>query len=218
MLRKGFVQRQIELLGMILARVLFKKEVQDYEGALDEIDAASRKLIGLDTHLLVSLTDQSLLALLIDGDPPDPLKALLAGALLDEMGQIYALQGRGDVAEACFRKALLLLLEAVRQQQDLLSAAFRVRIDTLLQKVDVAMLPAVTLRDVFHYQEAAGRFSKAEDALFHLRETDPDDWTADATVFYNRLLALSDGALEAGGLPREEVRAGLLEVELSAQA
>jgi hypothetical protein len=218
MLRKGFVERQIELLGMLLARLLFQKNIKDYEAALDEIDAASRKFVGMDTHLLVSLADRSLLALLIDGDPPEPLKALLAGALLDEQGQIYELQGRREVSVASYRKALLLLLEAIRQQPALLSRDFQVRIDTLLEKVEIAALPAFTLQGVFHYQEVAGRYDKAEDALFHLREIGMDDWPAEATAFYGRLLLLSDDALEAGGLPREEVNAGLREAEPSAQA
>ena len=44
------------------------------------------------------------------------------------------------------------------------------------------------------------------------REQTGDQWTGIAEAFYERLLARPDEALSRGGLPRDEVIAGLEEV------
>jgi hypothetical protein len=56
------------------------------------------------------------------------------------------------------------------------------------------------------YGEAAGAFSRAEDALFRVvKLIGPNPQVVERGVaFYSRLLTLSDEVLEAGGLPREE--------------
>jgi tetratricopeptide (TPR) repeat protein len=65
------------------------------------------------------------------------------------------------------------------------------------------------------FYEQAGQFAKAEDALFSLIEAAPGntDALAMGAAFYGRLLRLDDGQLAAGGLPREEVEAGLAELK-----
>jgi hypothetical protein len=64
------------------------------------------------------------------------------------------------------------------------------------------------------YHEQAGRFDRAEDALFELlRVSRNAPESADlGEGFYQRLLVLSDEALALGGLPRPEVEAGLAEL------
>ncbi len=54
--------------------------------------------------------------------------------------------------------------------------------------------------------EAAGAYSRAEDALFRVvKLIGPNPQIVERGVgFYNRLLGMTDAALEAGGLPRDE--------------
>src|SRR5579871_271404 len=60
MLRKGFVEIQIEMLGTMLAKILFPKSHADYGAASLAIRQASQHETGLDIFVLASLTDDSL--------------------------------------------------------------------------------------------------------------------------------------------------------------
>ena len=62
--------------------------------------------------------------------------------------------------------------------------------------------------------ERAGRFGDAEDTLFEGLERDdaPESLVEAAVAFYRRLLDRDDEGLDSGGLPRDEVEAGLAEV------
>ncbi len=69
--------------------------------------------------------------------------------------------------------------------------------------------------------EAAGRFDKAEDALFRALAIEPpgvEEIVARGRAFYASLLGRSDDELRDGGLPREEVRESLEELETKAAA
>lgn len=69
--------------------------------------------------------------------------------------------------------------------------------------------------------EAAGRFDKAEDALFRAVALEPpgvEQIIARGREFYASLLGRSDDELRDGGLPREEVRESLSELEATAAA
>jgi CheY-like chemotaxis protein len=75
-------------------------------------------------------------------------------------------------------------------------------------------LPSRQRMDLCRLQEAVGRYADAEDSLFEVIDGDPDDGAAvdQGIAFYQRLLAKEDADLEAGGLPRDEVRAALAEL------
>lgn len=70
-------------------------------------------------------------------------------------------------------------------------------------------------RVVFEVERDRQHFPRAEDALFHAIDltADPGDVLRAGIHFYERLLDLPDDVLERRGLPREEVRAGLVELE-----
>jgi hypothetical protein len=70
------------------------------------------------------------------------------------------------------------------------------------------------------FSEASGAFSRAEDALFRVVKLfGPNPQVLERGVaLYNRLLALSDDALEAGGLPRDECVESLARLQAMASA
>ena len=70
-------------------------------------------------------------------------------------------------------------------------------------------------RTIFELERDRQHFPLAEDALFHTLTLTPDpgDVLRAGIQFYERLLRLPDDVLERRGLPREEVRAGLVELE-----
>ena len=62
--------------------------------------------------------------------------------------------------------------------------------------------------------EQGGTYARAEDELFALLESAHGhaDAIGMGEAFYERLLALDDATLDAGGLPQAEVEAGLAEI------
>ncbi len=90
MVRKSFVERQMEMLGQVLARILGLKERGDASGALEAVRAGGRQLAGMDLDTLARLSDEAVLSLLTNSQTSvlDAAKAVIAAALLDEQAQI----------------------------------------------------------------------------------------------------------------------------------
>jgi len=68
---------------------------------------------------------------------------------------------------------------------------------------------------LMQHHERTGEFAKAEDELFTLLDSEPDNerLMEFGCAFYRRLLAQSDMALNDANLPRAEVEEGLKELE-----
>jgi hypothetical protein len=63
--------------------------------------------------------------------------------------------------------------------------------------------------------EQVGAFGKAEDVLFAMMESEPNEpgLVSFGIAFYQRLAGKSDVSLNDGNLPRTEVESGLAELE-----
>ena len=93
---------------------------------------------------------------------------------------------------------------------------FAPKVGELLDRLRGAELPARTEATLILYHEQRGEFDLAENALFRLLEvTEAADRAGVIELgvsFYRRLSFLSDEALAAGNLSRQEVGAGLKEL------
>jgi hypothetical protein len=212
MLRKGYIERLVEGLVLVLTRVLDLKEKQDYAGALSLLRTAGKNLSGMDIDTLPALSDKTLLTLFAANNVLDVARSVVVARLLGEQADIYEAQGRTDAAAVSRRKALVLFTELLMQEEDLRTNEYRARVDALIAGMRERELPPALHHRLFRYHEAVGEYARAEDALFALRESNYPDASAEAVSFYRRLLTKSDEALTAGGLPREEVEETLAEV------
>jgi hypothetical protein len=77
-----------------------------------------------------------------------------------------------------------------------------------------APLPLETQARLMQHYERTGQYAKAEDQLFAMLEVAPahPGLKELGIGFYKRLQGKSDRELSDGGLPREEVDAGLVEL------
>ena len=96
MVRKGYIQRLIDELIEVSAKVMRLRTSGDDPAALQEIKGAAKRLVGFDTGALTRFSDASLIALLSSGGSLDAGKALAAGALLDVQAQIELSRGDKD--------------------------------------------------------------------------------------------------------------------------
>src|SRR5258708_35463418 len=113
MLRRGYVETQIEALGKALASILLRRNEGDYNGAIAEIRLAGQKMTGMDPTALAALADEALVDLFLFNKQFDAAKCYMAGRLLEEQAVVFALQGKNESAEKSFQKAHVLLMEAL---------------------------------------------------------------------------------------------------------
>ncbi len=209
MLRRGYIERQIEALGLAIAQIVGLKDRGSLAEAAHELREAGKRFTGMDTFALTRLSDESLLSFLSSSDEPEPGRYILAATILREHAELLELQGQPDVARGARRKALTLLIEAM-----MLGDWFRTKerlstVQSLLEQLQDDVLPPSMNRRLFRYFEAIGSYGRAEDALYELRNDDEPDWSAEAAAFYHRLVGLADKDLEHGGLPRDEILQGM---------
>lgn len=128
MVRKGYIQRLIDELIEVAAKVLRLRTAGDDPAALQEIKAAAKSMVGFDTTALTRFSDASLLGLLSSGGALDAGKALAAGTLLQAQGQIQSVQGEQEASRISWHKSLLLLTAALQAEPSLNTEEWQARI------------------------------------------------------------------------------------------
>jgi hypothetical protein len=167
----------------------------------------------------------------------DTIRSLSTGQLLDVLSAAGALDG-----DRAFVVAALLELDAELPDADeARRAALRMRALELYAEAGVVrvghvdlpervqrlrsalrdyQLPSAAYARLMRYLEADGRLAEAEDLLFEwLEDTGATRFVvSEGRAFYERLLARDDAELEAGQLPRGEVREGIAAFEATCSA
>ena len=125
---KGYVERQIEQLAYVLARIITGRDSGLYEAALAEAADACKQMTGLNLATLTMLPDETLLNMMRMGGGLDAGRCIIAATLLDAQAQIYEVQNRTLAAHANLHKALVLLLEVLRVDESLRMPKYREQI------------------------------------------------------------------------------------------
>jgi hypothetical protein len=212
MLRKGYVETQIEVLSKALASILLRRNEGDYNAAITELRFAGQKMTGFDPTVLAALADEALVDLFWFNKKFDGAKCYMAGRLLAEQGESYVGMRRTRLAEVSFHKARILLMEALINEDILRKNDVIDQIASLTSRVQDEVETHSGLRRNFRYFDALGNYARAEDCLFEFKSDNDQDWKKEAEEFYARLLALPDDQLDRGGLPREEIINALDEI------
>jgi hypothetical protein len=217
MIRQDYLLRMIEQFARMVARILGLSKVGQQQEARPAPARAFRELLGLDCESAVGIPASRLvLVLTIDGDPEAGRnKCAYLAALLNAAGIIYAAQEQPGRSQKAYLQALRLLLEMQPRKDGPRLPDYTPTVEELVAAARPAGLPPETNLALLHYFEQAGDYAKAEDALFELREAQPDNAAVVdlGIAFYRRLQQQSDDTLAAGNLPRDEVEAGLAEME-----
>jgi len=206
---RRYLQWMAELFGLVRA--------QNHELALRRIDMILRTLLEVGPDSVTKLTDGEILARLTLGDPPQLVqeKFVVLAAVLEQLGIVFLDKNQPEIARDCFVKALHLIvgLKLRGSTPQLLEHA--PTLERLTERLRHMVVPERTWASLMLLFEREGKYAKAEDALFTLLDSAPDNREAIelGIEFYKRLGVLSDEALEAGDLPRTEVSSGLAELE-----
>jgi tetratricopeptide (TPR) repeat protein len=216
MIRRDYIIRMVAEFAQALARIRERRDRREYAEAGEALDEAFLELVGTGAESVSQLTETQLLAKLTLDEPTHVLreKSLMLVTLLDEAGQLYAVQEREAESRTCRLKALDLLLTLQLRDADFELPDFVPRIDMLRTQLSDSPLPLRTQAGLWRHYERIGDYAKAEDALFAILEGEPANANliSEAGAFYERLKRQSDSALEAGNLPRKEVEMGLAQI------
>jgi hypothetical protein len=214
---QDYIVRQIALFARVLSRVLGLAREERYDEALDAVEAALRALAGEDPDAPIAKT-----AWLPRPFPEatttfeEREKAMMTSRLLREAAAIHAARGEARESYASTVQALDLMLAIHLNGRDVAVPEYAPTVDALHAELSDYVLPNATAEMLVHYYEQTGAYARAENVLFDLLDTneDPQRIADTGAAFFTRLMDLSDSELEAGGLSRDEVQAGLEDLSL----
>lgn len=216
-LKDDLLLRTVEQIARSLARL--SGRVRDAEAATEvrgQLESAYRDHLGIAGGTLRSLSTDQLLDVLSAAGALDGDRTFVVAALLELDAEIP--EPDESRSAALRMRALELYAEAgiVRVGQvDLPERVQRVR-----SALRDYQLPSSAFARLMRYLEADGRLAEAEDLLFEwLEDAGATRFVvAEGRAFYERLLARDDAELEAGRLPRGEVREGIAAFESTCAA
>lgn len=217
MYKKDYFMRLMEQLTAVIAQVAKLGNDDEYQEALDTTDSSLRQLTGLGTDAWLSMEPDDILANLSMRDDLGGMEtAVFMVGMFYEEGKIQALQGYADAADYHVLKALQLHLAILNTQPNIFMPDMIPSVPELevrLQNANV-VVPSETSQALMTYYEFIEKYDTVEDVLFMWVESEPGNSEAveAGITFYERLLLKSNEELEEGGLPRDEVEAGLEEL------
>lgn len=209
--QKDYILRLIEEFVQILAQVTGLRRTGRLEAALDLLDRSAARFAGLSLRQLDTLPWDSLRVLLTVGGSLDVQRSVFLAELRRLEGDIREERTGAGAGLSSSVLALRLYMEVVasrglqaleERREQALELADRLRSQPLDPDVRLAL---------WRFELAAGRFGRAEDALFTVLDERPGDPAVidEGLAAYDALLDRDDEELEAGGLPRDEVLDGL---------
>ena len=203
--------RLVEMLTAVLTKVLLNKEKKDYIEAEKEIEIAAKTIVGLDLKMLKILDIENLVLLMKSTDLYAG-RFIVSAELLNEYGEIFKLTEKENESIDIHQKALRLYIEAILTKEIPDPEKYYPKINELISNLSSTDFSDEMNIKIIDYYEFSLQYSKAEDKIFDLLETQNPEIKSKAISFYKKLITRSDEELLKGNLNREEVEAGLEEI------
>lgn len=128
----------IEQLNKVLSKILFNKEVKQFDNALMEIQTSGEKFLGVKWKIIEQLSSDDIISLLKIGGELNVAKAIVAASLLKEEAEVLELLDKKDESWIAYLKAFSLFVEIlmVETTDDIINKAKEVQ-----QKIEEFELP-----------------------------------------------------------------------------
>lgn len=139
MLRKGYIDRQLEALVRTLLQLKKWEEEDRKTEAVEGLRKASRELTGIPWNLVQTMTAESLLGLMQSGPRLDVGKCAVVAVLLYENGMREEEANRPSKARNDYLKSLYLLETAMRDEPLLNTESFLVRVQDLRKRLGIPL-------------------------------------------------------------------------------
>jgi hypothetical protein len=216
MIRSDYIMRMVEMLVSVLKKVFNLKGEQKYDEAMIELEAASKKITGIDLKLAAALNVNDLLYLMNSPDL-DAGKCLVASELFGEYGEISELKGNAAQSENFYLKSLRLMMEALATGLIPEPEKYYPRADDLISKTKKFNYDNELMKKLIIFYERKGEYANAENIIFELLEMNETGGKDIVKNFYNRLLGKPDEELLKGNLSKEEIEESLSEIKINYQ-
>jgi len=204
--------KMTQMLATVLTKVLFNKEKKNYIEAEKEIESAAKTLVGLDLNLIKILNVEDVLKLMKTSDVYAG-RCLISAELLKEYGDILGEKERINESIDIYIKSLWLYLETILTKELPEPEVYYDRINFLIKNLTTPETDTDLKLKIFEYYEFSGQYSKAEDVLFELMDSDTEGIKAKALKFYERLQLKTEEELVNGNFSREEVEESIEEIK-----
>lgn len=131
--------RMIEQLNKVLSKILFNKEVKQFDNALVEIQTSGEKFLGVKWRIIEQLSSDDIISLLKIGGELNVGKAIVAASLLKEEAEVFELLDKKDESWRVYLKAFSLFVEIlmVETTDDIIN-----KTKFVMKKIDEYDLPA----------------------------------------------------------------------------
>ncbi|MGH2576103.1 MAG: hypothetical protein ACRDFC_10435 [Ignavibacteria bacterium] len=137
---KDYIMRTIaQAFAKVMAKILFNKEIKNYEQVKFEINNAYKTLLGLDEKLINSLTASELIGLLTLGGKLDYEKSLVLADLLKEDAENEELKNRNLTENTAdkYKKSLSLYKEVINNNKSFKTEDILKTIDFIEKKLEL---------------------------------------------------------------------------------
>jgi tetratricopeptide (TPR) repeat protein len=204
---RDYLMRLIAQTTKAFGAIMGLREQNKQEQAMSLIDEFLARELRLRTRFVMGLSDKDLLAMLSVGGVPNTDSVAILAAFLQEEAELLSDLGRTSEAVPRLEKALRLNLWLLRENDGFDGWDVSARAGRLLELLAPYQCSPETIRAMWLWREHTGAYAEAENLLYELQEHG-EIGLSEGLSFYERLASLTDGALEAGNLPREELDEG----------
>ncbi|MBU1299523.1 MAG: hypothetical protein KJ963_01590 [Bacteroidetes bacterium] len=208
MIEKDYILRMIALLSAALAKILLKRELKLYDEAKVEIQKTSKLILGISYDVLDNISDADIIKLFKPDSDINAEKCYVIAELTREAGEISESLGELEESTARYEKALSLYLELFVNSNVHDRSELGNRIELMIDKLKHFEIDTALEEKIFKFYDKTGRYSKAEDVLFHLIEKDKT-FIETGIAFFKSLSQKSEAELQKGNLSNLEVEESL---------
>ncbi|MFF2886594.1 DUF6483 family protein [Paenibacillus sp. NPDC057967] len=217
MFQRDYFMRMISQMTEALGQVLGLRKQMKQEEALLVLDDLLDKHFRLSSKLIRSLSDEDLIKVMTTNGVIDTDHLQAIAILMKQEGVLHGELGRETECYGMYVRSLRLFLRLSLMGAEPTIVEPREQIKELLDLLSVYELPDSAKRLLMEWHEAEGRYDQTENVMYELLEASAIS-PEEASETYRRLLEQSDEALAAGGLPREEIRQGMADLQSALKA
>ena len=211
MIERDYILRMIQMLVHVLAKILFLKKGEQYPEALDEIQKASKQILGIELEVFRKLSDVQMIDFLsLDVSLGMP-KCYAAGILLKEEAEILSILKKESESHQTFVKSLSLLTEVAIHNKSPYDSDHASAIDAVAAALKGKAIPVYVRKKLFRYFEIAGQYGEGAGTLNEILVDEPS-FISEAIAFYERVAKKPDEDLVWGSLLRDTIRDELVKL------
>jgi len=196
MIQQDYIMRMIEQLVQVLAKLLFNKEAKNYNDALNDIDIASKTIVGLDFKLSEELSAKDIKSLLAltKNDSLVSIKLIIIAKLIKEKTEILKLTSPDNPRIIPnYQKAISLYLEGILNNKNTEIDLSRFYQD--VEEIENILKDEINTEirfNLFKFYDHSGNTAKARKELIKLKEMNYPDIEKVGINFFKKFEKLSE--------------------------